>query len=89
MIVESTGLAQVEELVASTGAEDSALQTSAAQPGSMEFVAAPGASEATTITVPEVPATTSALTKLLVGLVSTPSELAPTSVDIIRTTVER
>jgi len=32
---------------------------------------------------------TSALTKPATGLVSTPSELAPASVDIIHTTIER
>jgi len=82
-------LAQVEEPVASTGAEDNTLQTSTAEPSTMEFVAAPVASEATTITVPEVPATTSVLTEPAVGFVSALSELAPASMDIIRTTIER
>jgi len=44
MIVESTGLAQVEDPVASTSVEDSALQTSVGEPSAMEFVAAPAAS---------------------------------------------
>jgi len=76
MIIESTGLAQVEEPVASAGVEDNTLQTSTAKPGTVEFVAALGASEATTITVPEVPVTTSALTEPVVGFVSAPSEMA-------------
>ena len=89
MIAESTRLARVKEPVASTGAEDSLLQTSAAEPGIVEFVAALVASEATIITVPEVLATISVLTELTAGLVSAPSELTPASMDIIRTTVER
>ena len=89
MIAESSGLAQVEEPVASTGAEDNALQTSIAEPGIVEFVAASVASEATTVTVLEVLATTLALTEPAAGLISTPSELARASVDIIRTTVKR
>jgi len=89
MIEESTGLAQVEELMASTGVEDSALQTSTAEPGTMEFVAAPVASEVTTITVSEVPITTSALTEPAVGFVSAPSKMASASTNIICTTIER
>ena len=45
MIVESTRLAQVKKPVASTGIEDSALQTSIAELGTVEFVPAPVASE--------------------------------------------
>ena len=52
IIVESTRLAQVEDPVASTSAEDSALQTLAGEPSAVEFVAAPIVPEATTITVP-------------------------------------
>jgi len=58
MIAESTRIAQVKEPVASTGAEDSALQTSTAEPSTTEFVPAAVASEATTVTVIEMPATT-------------------------------
>jgi len=89
MIAESTGLAQVEDPVASTNAEDNALQTSAREPGAVEFVAAPVVSEATTITVQEVLATTSVSTEPAVGLISEPNELAPASVVIIHTTIER
>jgi len=89
MITESTGLAQVEEPVASTGVEDSALQTSASEPSAVKFVAAPIALEATTITVPEVSALTSVSTEPAVGPVYEPSELATASFDIIRTIVER
>ena len=74
--------------MASTGADDSALQTSTAEPGTMEFVAPPVASEATIITVLEVPAMISALTEPATGLVSAPSELDPASMDIIHTTKE-
>ena len=42
--------------MASTSAEDSALQTSAGEPGAVEFVIVPVTSEATIITVPEVSA---------------------------------
>ena len=58
MIAESTGMAQVEEPVASAGTEDITLQTSTTEPGTVEFVAALVASEATTIIVPEVPVMT-------------------------------
>ena len=68
MIAERTGLAQVVESVASTGVEDTTLQTSTAKPGTVEFVAALVASEATTITVPEVPAMTSVLRNLPLAL---------------------
>jgi len=88
MIVESTGLAQVEEPVRSTGAEDNALQTSTVEPSTVEFIPVTVASEAT-ITVPKVPVTTSALTDPAAGLVSAPSEMAPASTDIVRTIIER
>jgi len=89
MIAESTRLAQVEDPVVSTSAEDSALQTSAGEPSAMEFVVAPVAPKATTITVPEVSATTSVSIESAVGLIFTQSELAPVSMDIIRANVER
>ena len=57
MIAESTRLAQVEKFVASTGAEDKALQTSTAELSTVELVPAAVASEATTVTVPEVSVT--------------------------------
>ena len=40
MILESTGLAQVEEPVVSTSAEDSVLQISTAEPSTVEYVPA-------------------------------------------------
>ena len=83
MVAESTGLAQVEDPMASTSADYNALQTSAGEPGVVESVTVPDASEATTITVPEVSAMISALTEPAAGLVSAPNELASTSVDII------
>jgi len=89
MITESTGLAQVEEPVASTGAEDNVFQILAGKPSTVEFVAVLVASEATTIMVPEVSIKISVSTEPAAGLVSAYSELAPASVDIIRTTVER
>ena len=46
-------------------------------------------SEASTVTIPEVPVTTSALTESVAGLVSAPSEMAPASTDIVRTIIER
>ena len=55
----------------------------------MEFVAAPFASEATTITFPEVSVMISVSTEPAADLVSAHSELAPAFVDIIRTTIER
>ena len=58
MITESIGLSQVEDLVASTVVEDSTLQTLIPELGIVEFVPAPVALKATTMIVPEVPATT-------------------------------
>ena len=55
MIAESTRLAQVEELVASTGTEDDTLQTLKVEPSTVESVPSIIISEATTVTVPEVP----------------------------------
>jgi len=89
MVAESNGLAQVEDPVASTSAEDNALQTLAVEPGVMEFVVVLVASEATTIMVPEVSATISVSTEPAASLISAPSELAPASVDIMRTIKER
>ena len=83
MIAESIGVAQVEEPVASTGAEDSTLQTSIAEPSTVKSVPAVVISEATTVTVPEMPVTISMLTEPAAGLVSAPSEMAPASTDIV------
>ena len=77
MITESTGLAQVKKAMASTGVENSALQTSAGEPSNVEFVVVPVASEATTIMIPGVSTTISASTDPATSLVSTPSRLAP------------
>jgi len=88
LVAENTGLAQVEVPVVSSSTEDSALQTSAGEPSVVEFVAAP-ALEATTITVLEVSATISLSTEPPTGLIYTPGELAPASVDTTRTIVER
>jgi len=75
--------------VASTSAEDNALQTSTAKPSTAEFVAAAVSSEATTVTVPEVPVMTSTLTDLATDLISAPSEMAPVSTYIVRTVIKR
>jgi len=82
-------LAQVEETVAGTGTEDNALQTSTSEPSTVEFVAAAVASEATTVTTPEVPVMTWVLIKTVVGLVSAPSEMVPASTTIVHTIIER
>jgi len=89
MVAESTRVAQVEDLVASISAEDNTVQTSAGEPSAVEFVAAPVVAEATTITLPEVPATTSVSTEPAAGLFSAPGELAPISVDTPRVIIER
>ena len=68
MIIESTGFAQVEELVVSTDAEDSARQTSKAKPSIMKSVPVAIISKATTVTVLEVPVTASMLMDLLLAL---------------------
>ena len=89
MIAESTGLAQVKELVASTGAEDNTLQTSKVESSAVKSVPAVVISEATTVIVMEVPVTTSTLTKPTAGLVFAPSEMAPASTDIVHTIMEK
>jgi len=82
MVAEGTGLAQVEDPVASIHAEDSAVQTLAGEPSAVEFVAAPVAMEATTITVLEVSATTSVSKEPVVGLIPAQIKLAPISVTL-------
>jgi len=82
-------MAQVEEPVASTGAEDNALQTLTAEPSTVEFVPAAVTLDATIVTVLEVPVTTSALTNPIVDLVSAPNEMASASTDIVHTVIER
>ena len=79
----------MEELVASTGVEDGTLQTSKAEPSTMQFVPAVIISEATTVTVPEAPVTTSTLMEPAAGLVSIASKMAPASMDIVRTIIEK
>ena len=54
MVAESTGVAQVEDPVASIGAEDSIVQTSAGEPSAIEFAAAFVALEAATTDVLKV-----------------------------------
>ena len=66
---ESTGIAQVEDPAASIGTKDSTVQTSARESSAVEFAVASVAVEAdTTITVPEVLATTSVSDEPVVGL---------------------
>jgi len=81
---QSTTIAQVEDPVASIGAEDSAVQTSAGEPSAVEFAVASVAIEAaTTITVPEELATTSMSDEPVVGLTPTQVELVPFSRSIM------
>jgi len=77
---DSTGVAQVEDPAASLGTEDNAVQTSAGEPSAVEFAVASVAVEAaTTITVPEVLATTSVSDEPVVGLTPAQVELVPVS----------
>ena len=89
MIVESTGLAQVEKPVVSTDAEDSALQISIAEPSIVKSVPTVVISEATIVTIPEVPVTTSVFAEPAAGLVSAPSEMASALTDTVCTIIER
>ena len=89
MVAKSTGLAQVEDPVASISAEDNAVQTLANKSSVVEFVVAPVAAKATTIRVPEVSAMTSVSKEPVVGLISAQIELAFVSVDTTRTIMER
>ena len=58
----------MEEPMVSTGTEDITLQTSTAEPSTMKSVPAVVVSEATTVTIPEMPVTTSVLTEPAAGL---------------------
>jgi len=69
MVAESTGVAQVEDLMGSLGTEDSAVQASANEPSAVEFVVAPVAMEATTTAVPEVLPLASVAEEPVVGLI--------------------
>ena len=80
MVTESTGVAQVEDPAASLGAEDSTVQTSASESSVVEFVVASVAVDATTtITVPEVLATTSVSNEPVVGPTPARVDLVPVS----------
>ena len=75
IIAESTRVAQVEEPVASTGAEDSTLRPSTDEPSTVKSVPAVIISKATTVTILEVLATTSALKEPATGLASALREM--------------
>jgi len=81
--------AQVENPMASIGAEDIAVQTLAGEPSAVEFVPASIVVEAATMTVPEVLAMISALQDPAIGLIPAQVELAPISVDTTHTIIER
>ena len=89
MIAESTGVAHVEEPVASTGAEDSTLQTLMAEPSTLKSVPVVVISEATTVIISEVPVTTSALKEVTAGHVPALSEMVFASMETIRMIIER
>ena len=77
---ESTGIAQVENPAASTGADDSIIQTSAREPSAVEFAVSSVAVEAATpLTVPEVSVTCSMSDEPVVGLTPAQDELIPVS----------
>ena len=86
MIAESTEAAQVEDPAACIGAEDGVVRTSASEPCAVEFAVASVAMEATTtITIPEVLATTSVSDEPAVGL--TPAKVE--SILVSRPVMER
>jgi len=77
---ESTGIAQIEDPVASIGTENSKVQTSAREPSTVKFVVASVAMEAAIpITVPEVSVTSSMSDEPVVGLTPAQVELIPVS----------
>jgi len=77
---ESTGIAQVEDLAVSIGAEDSTVQTSAGEPSAVEFAVTSVSMEAaTTTTVLKVLATTSVSDEPVVDLTPARVELVPVS----------
>ena len=89
MVAESTGVAQVEDLMGSLGTEDSAVQASADEPTAVEFVASHVAVEATTTANPEMLASASASEEPVVGLVPVQVESAPVSVGVTRPVIKR
>ena len=91
MVAESTEAAQVKDPVESLRAEDSVVWIPAGEPSIVELVAVAVAVtvETTTITVPEVLATTSVSDEPVVDLIPAQVELAPVSVDATRTIIER
>ena len=77
---EGTDIAQVENPAASIGVEDSTVQTSTGEPSAVEFAVTSVAVEAaTTITIPEVLATTSVSDEPVVSLTPAQVELVPIS----------
>ena len=89
MVAESTGVAQVEDLMGSLGIEDIAVQASADEPSAVEFIAAPFAVEATTTAVPGVLASASASEESVVGLVPAQVESALVSVGVTHPVIKR
>jgi len=89
MVAESTRVAQVEDPAASVSAEDSAVQTSAGEPSTVEFVVASIIMEATTITISEVLASASVSEEPVVGLIPAQVESTPISVGVTHPVIER
>ena len=82
---ESTGIAHIEDPVASIGTEDSTIQTSIGEPSAVEFAVASVAVEAAIpITVPEVSVTTSVSDEPIVGLTLVQVELVPVSHPVMK-----
>jgi len=89
MVAESTEVVQVENPATSIGAEDSAVQTSADEPSTMEFVVASVVVEATTTDIPEVLALAALSEEPVVGLVPVQVESTLISVGVTRPVIER
>ena len=87
MIVESIGVAQVENPVASTIAEDNTLQTSMAQQSIVKFVPAVVTSEAAIVTILEVSVITFVSKEPVVGHVPALSEMTSASTETIHTII--
>ena len=92
IIAESTRVAQVEEPMASTGAEDSALRPSTDEPSTVKSFPAVIISKATTVTIPEVPITTLVLREFAAdldpALSGRISEMASAPMNTVHTIIE-
>jgi len=89
IIAECAEVAQVEEHVASTGAEDRTLQISTAEPSTVKFVPVVVTSEAAIVTILKVLVTTSASKEPAADPVLALSKMVSAFTETVHTIIER